>query len=191
MTVAVFDQHARVLLLDACCLLNLCASRWMAAVLAAVPARCAAADAAVAKAQYVFSGEAPDPWAQEPVDLQPLIAGGQLDVLRIQSDAEASAYIAFAAERLGDGESMTCALAVVHGHAVASDDRRVARVLARLAPSVPLHSTPWLMKQWADAAGVPSERIRRALVDIQRRARFVPGRHDALQAWWQGIVEPQ
>jgi hypothetical protein len=182
----VVDASSRrlTLLHDACCLLNLYASRRMEDMLSALPFRSGVATAAAAESLYVErGGDGDDSHEREAVDLRPLLASGVLHLVSIETPEEASAYVTFAAS-LDDGEAMTCALAAVRGLSVASDDRRVRNVLGRMAPDVPVLTTSELVKTWVDAAAASADELGRVLIDIQQRSRFTPGPRDPLFAWW-------
>jgi hypothetical protein len=71
---------------------------------------------------------------------------------------------------------------------VATDDRKAQRVLQALTPPVPVLGTAALIKEWADSAAVEPTRLREILTAIRVRARFVPGRHDPLQSWWEAAA---
>lgn len=181
--------QASVLMLDACCILNLVASRHMEAIIRCLSMRCAVATAAAGEALWVErGGSGPDATARDPVDLQPLIDAGLLVILSVDTDDEMAAYVTFAAS-LDDGEAMTCAIAVERGYAVASDDHRVANVLKRLAPQIPILTTPSLLKHWAETSGIAPPLLKQVLTDVHDRARYAPGRHDPLQSWWQTIAD--
>jgi hypothetical protein len=178
-----------VLMLDACCVLNLAASRHFGAILRSLPMSCAVATAAAGESLWVERGGAgADAHERDPVDLQPLTDAGLQNILSIDSDRERAAYVIFAGS-LDDGEAMTCAVAAERSYAVACDDRRVANFLQRLAPHVQVVTTPWLVKQWADTEHIANDRLRGALIDIRQRARYAPGRHDPLCAWWEAVID--
>ena len=176
------------IILDACCLLNLYASRQIEAILRAIPVRFAVSEAAAAEVLYVLhGGGGQDARRREHVDLQPLIRAGLLDILSLETEVEKASFVRFAAE-LADGEAMTCALAVHREADVATDDRKAIRVLNSVAPHVRVHTTASLLKWWAETEQ-PSERIlKRVLTDVQERANFVSGRHDPLLPWWRDVL---
>ena len=185
--VAYFGQPS--IILDACCLLNLYASRQIEAILRAIPVRFAAAEAAAAEVLYVLhGGGGQNACKREQVDLQPLIRAGLLDILSLDTQVEKVRFVRFAGE-LDDGEAMTCALAVHREADVATDDRKAIRVLNSVAPHVRVHTTVGLLKWWAETEQ-PSERIlKRVLTDVQERANFIPGRHDPLLPWWRDVMD--
>ena len=176
------------IILDACCLLNLYASRQIEAILGTVPTRFAAAEAAAAEVLYVrYGGGGQDADKREHVDLQPLIRVGLLDILSLETEGEKASFVLFAAE-LDDGEAMTCALAVHREAAVATDDRKAIRVLSSVATHVRVHTTVSLLKRWAEIEQPAAATLKRALTDVRERASFVPGRHDPLLPWWKAVL---
>jgi hypothetical protein len=181
------NAEARVrlrVLLDACCLLNLCATRFIEDILRALPLRFAVADRAAAEVRYLRRGGAGlDADVREPVDLQPLVAAGLLEVLAFATADEEASFVQFAAN-IDDGEAMTCALAWHRQAAVATDDLKTLRIVRPLVPPLPIYTTAGLMRQWADGQQVTGPVLKRALLNIEERARFAPGRHDPLRSWW-------
>ena len=176
------------ILLDACCLLNLYASRQMEVILRVIPVRFAAAEAAVAEVLYVLhGGGGQDARKREQVDLQPLIRAGILDILSLETEMEKANFVRFAAE-LADGEAMTCALAVHREADVATDDRKAIRVLNSVAPHVRVHTTVGLLKWWVEIEQPAKATLKRALTDVRERGSFIPGRHDALLSWWSDVL---
>ena len=173
------------IILDACCLLNLYASRQIEAILRVIPVRFAAAAAEVLYVLHGGGGQ--DARKREQVDLQPLIRAGILDILSLETEMEKANFVRFAAE-LADGEAMTCALAVQREAAVATDDRKAIRVLRSRAPHVRVHTTVSLLKWWVEIEQPAEATLKSVLTDVQERANFVPGRHDALLPWWRDAL---
>lgn len=171
-------------LLDACVVINLYASRRMAAVLETVPGVVAVADVVAAESRYVRRGgldeDAEEP---EPIDLAPLLDAGQLSVLTATDD-ELDTYVDFLAD-LDDGEAMTLALAVHRRCAVVTDDRRVRRALGNRAP---LRSTLDLVRAWADGEAISAEVLRAVLTDLGERGTYRPGRGHPHRGWWDTIL---
>ena len=174
-----------VLLLDASCLLNLCATDRLLEIAAALPWQLAVVD-------YVMEQEVLYVriiGAQEgtvPVDLSPLIDDGLLLVMRLETPSEEASFVELAAV-LDDGEAVTGAIALNRGHLVAIDDRKARRVLGEKAPGMRLVSTLELMRQWS--ASVPVQEVSHALRVMQHRASYVPGQWDPLYAWWRDMME--
>lgn len=171
-------------LLDACCLINLYATRRMCEIVADLPVRFAVAERARTEAGYVRrGGRGEDSEDREPVDVGPLIVKGLLAVWRPETEAEAAIYVSFAVD-LDDGEAMACALALHRGAGVATDDRKAQRLLRERAPDVELTTTAAIIKRWAELRQLAATELARVLIDVQERGRFAPGRHDPLRPWW-------
>ena len=174
-----------VLLLDASCLLNLCATARLLEIAAALPWQLAVVDYVMEQeVLYVRSIGAQE--GTVPVDLSPLIDEGLLLVMRLETPSEEASFVELAAV-LDDGEAVTGAIALNRGHLVAIDDRKARRVLGEKAPGMRLVSTLELMRQWS--ASVPVQEVSHALRAMQHRASYVPGQWDPLHAWWRDMME--
>lgn len=180
---------AELILLDACCVLNLYATRRCEEILRAIAARFAVADLVAGEAIYVFRGGAgPDARERDQIDLRALSDAGMLEILHSQSVDETASFVNFAAE-LDDGEAMTCALAVHRGTTVATDDRKALRILKERAPQVPVYTTCHLLQQWATSGTVTAPDVRQALLDIQERGRYLPPKDHPLSTWWESVIQ--
>ena len=158
-------SEGSLIFLDACCLINLLATDRLDEILASLPYR-------FAVSQFV---------AAEEVRGRPLPES--VEVLDIEGEAEMTELVRFST-LLDDGEASICALAVVRGGGVATDDRKALAVLRREAPHVPTLQTPELMHEWARRQGVSEVSLRQTLRGIREGARFHP-RHDAPhREWW-------
>lgn len=107
-----------------------------------------------------------------------------LDVIELEGEEELAAFVHFAA-RLDDGEASICALAVIRGGIVATDDRKALRVLAEWAPEVPTLQTAELIYAWA--APLTDAEVGQALHLIATEASFFPRRGTPRYAWWRSF----
>lgn len=177
------DAGQALVLLNACCLLNLYATGRIRDIFQVPSVRFAVAERAAAETLYVRrGGSGDDAGAHEPVDLQPLVAEGLLQIVYLEEEDEAATFVQFAVE-LDDGETMTCALAVHRDAAVATDDRKALRVLGVRAPEEHVYTTAQIIKHWAEADQVAGPDLKQVLMAVHERARFAPGKHDQLQSW--------
>jgi predicted nucleic acid-binding protein len=171
-------------MLDACCVLNLCASGLAEQILRELPMSFGIAERVTHEALFVLPGAAgDDPTLPEPIDLARFAQRGLLTIHSIQSAEEAAAYVAFASD-LDDGESMTCAIAVHRGYAVATDDRKALRVIRQRAAQIRVLRTTDLLRLWAERASIGSATLRGILVNVKDRGRFVPRQDDPNRSWW-------
>jgi hypothetical protein len=180
--------EAGLLLLDACCLLNLCATGRTQEIVACLPYRCATSRFVATREilSLVLGGEGDEPPQREVISPNWLESIENLGILDLQSDEEISQFVRFAME-LDDGEASVCALALTRGGGVATDDRKALRILAHAAPSVPTLQTPELLHEWAQRLKVPENEISAALHRVQRRGRFYPRRDAPKFDWWEGF----
>lgn len=183
------QEERHLLLLDACCLLNLFATRHIEEILRTLQERFAIAAVVSAEAMWVYRGGAGnDALEREAVDTQPLLAAGLLEVLAPETDAENEDFVAFAAV-LDDGEAMTAALAMHRDGTVATDDRKARREIAGRAPHVALSSTAELLHMWASTARVHPAVLARALQDVHTRAQFLLRSQDPFRPWWDSASQ--
>jgi hypothetical protein len=174
------------LLLDACTVINLYATRRMDDILRSTAATVGIVDAVRREAGYVRRGGAgEDAHDLEAIDLEPLFAAGLLHQA-VLSEAEVDAYVALTV-LLDDGEAMTLAVALSRRATLATDEKKAVRVSNdRVAVLTSLH----LVQAWADADAERIERavLRDALRDLQTLGRYSPGRGHPLKAWWDAVL---
>lgn len=179
-------RHEGVIL-DACCVMNLYASRRMADILESIPKTVAvAAYVRDEETLWVYSG--PDnhvAQAKERIDLQPLVEKGLLTIVSPDSEAEKNTFVAFAAVLGDDGESVTGAIAMHRHWAVATDDKKALNFFAREAPHLQVISTLELVKYWVDLTSPTPDDVFATLRHMRLRAKYKPGDKHALYTWWQ------
>ena len=179
----------RVVLLDTCCVLTLYASRRMRHMLEVLPFTFGVATRAKSDARFVRGADDNGNDELDEVDLGDLTASGLLTVYEPETDDEIANYVAFAT-RLGDGEAMTCGIAVARGFDIAMDDRAAIQLVQSVAPGTICHTTPDLVEQWASLASVPARTLSGILTDIRERARYRPPNDHPLLEWWQDMGGP-
>lgn len=178
-----------VVLLDACCLMNLYATRFLEQILESLPMEFAIAERVQAEAIYVRrGGTGEDAEERDFIDLSHALGAGLLRVVSPESEPEEEAYVSFATE-LDDGEAMTCGIAVVRGWSIATDDRKTLRVFGSHSSGLPVHTTAALIKRWVESVNMPTEVLRQVLLDVSERARFIPRNVDPLSGWWKSTTE--
>jgi predicted nucleic acid-binding protein len=179
----------RPIILDASCLLNLYASRKLREVAEILPQPLAVAEYVVQQEALYIRRRASEqePEEREPVDMRSLVAAGLIQVITLNSEAEAATFVDLASE-MDDGEAMTCALAIHRGCDVATDDRKARRVLSGRASHVAIISTLAIVKQWAELAGIAKAELKATLLNIWSGAHYYPGEREPLYAWWVDIL---
>ena len=171
----------RLLLQDACVLINLVASGRFEDIARQCGFQFAVTSAVCAETHFTrdsTTGEI------VPIDLEAYFAAALLEKLEIETEAERTAYIAYAAQRLDDGEAMSLALAEVRHLALATDDRKARLLVTRENIAVELHSTVSLLQKWEKSCNVSGKEIGQVLARIRDCARFIPRASTPEYAWW-------
>lgn len=172
-------------IVDACCVINLCAAGELSDLLNAAGGRWYVPSVVRTEAMFLRVEQPDGTIVQEPVDLAPFIESGVLTECRAEAGPELDLYVALAS-RIDDGEAMALAIAKTRGWIVSTDDRKARRLATELG--VRVWTTPQIMKRWADVTKSPQDVVRSRLLRIEQRARFFPAPADPLCPWWQSCV---
>jgi predicted nucleic acid-binding protein len=173
-------------ILDACVLINLAASDEIADICASIEG--VALVCTAARNEALFLRDEIEPGTLVPLNLDELLAVGQIRVCDIATDDEEEEFVRLAGD-LDDGEAMGIAIATSRGLRFASDDQKARRVFLELAgASEQLTCTSAILKRWAETRNVAPQRLRNVLRRIAVRARFTPARRDPNAEWWQRSV---
>jgi hypothetical protein len=177
-----------LLLLDACCLINLLATGRSEEILRQLPYRFATSQiVATNEVLTLARGTEPDGSSQrEIIPRSELEDSESLAILSLETEEERSQFVRFAAD-LDDGEASVCALAVVRAGAVATDDRKAIRLLDRVAPRVHIIQTPEILAQWARLSRLPQDEVGKLLRAVRERACFYPRRNAPEFEWWSSF----
>jgi len=172
------------IVLDACVLLNLCASGRISDVLTTV-ARSHILSGYVSRERlwYLAPGDQiAATLVRRAVALGPLIAARLIEVVELTPN-EMPTFIALARD-LGDGEAASGAIAVSRSAAVATDDRKARQMLAHGPAPVVTIGTAALLRAWEASAGIARAEIVATIDAIRVGARFEPRRDDPDVDWW-------
>lgn len=175
------------IILDACCIINLYASRYIGDILKSVRKSIAiAAYVRDVEALRIYGGSEDNiRLTDEKIDLQPLIDAGLLEIVSLNSEDEENTFISFAAILGDDGEAITGAIAIHRDWIVGTDDRKARAFFSRSEPPLRVISTLELIKCWADVDSPSFEEIKGVLRNVRLRANYEPDRKHVLFNWWQ------
>jgi predicted nucleic acid-binding protein len=170
------------IILDACCIINLYASKRIEEILITIPR-------SVSVAAYVKNEEILKTFdissdSTEDVDLQSLIDQGILILVDLDLETEAETWVNLASV-LDDGEAVTGAIAFHRNWAIATDDRAAIKLFEREAPHLQIITTPELIKYWVDTTEPSPEVINQCLQNILFGASYHPAKKHHLYNWWQ------
>lgn len=172
------------LVLDACVLINLCATGRLAEIATALGTHFVIPREVSAETFYLRSPEA-DGEDGTPLDLEALITENVLELADLVGD-ELVTFV-LAADRLDDGEAAALALALHRGLALATDDRAALRLVAAQHQALTVISTAQLMRRYCDQDELSAGSAGRVLTMIEQRARFIPPATDPEAPWWESI----
>ena len=119
------------IILDACCIISLYASKRIEEILNTIPKSVCVA--AYVKNEEVLKTYDVSSDTEEVVDLQSLIDRGVLILVELDLETEADTWVNLATV-LDDGEAVTGAIAFHRNWAIATDDRAAIRLFEREAP---------------------------------------------------------
>ncbi|MTJ54362.1 hypothetical protein FJR38_17715 [Anabaena sp. UHCC 0253] len=173
--------HSHILL-DACCVLNLCASGQFLAILKSLPAEIVVTTVVQERELNTlqrFQEENND----AVLDFQEAIQQGLLKIVDFESEAEEESFVNYAAI-LDDGESATLAIAVHRKWTVATDDKRAISFIQKEDPNLQILSTSDIIKHWSDVANIDLLTLRDVLQIIRIKGRYEPPKNDPLRKWW-------
>lgn len=174
----------RILLLDACVLINLAATDRLADIADSRDTSFLLTQQAAGEAGYlrdVVGGEL----VTTPIDLSQHAGAGTLQIVNL-TPAEYPTYIQLASV-IDDGEASTIAVAVARNLPLATDDRKARQVCEQQGIHEPTRTLS-LVHGHADAVGLDHAAIRDLLIKIRDRASFLPPRNDPDYKWWNDHV---
>jgi predicted nucleic acid-binding protein len=171
-------------IVDACCLINLYATRNVLDILRVVNGGLFVPDIVKEESLFIRREDDQDQTIliPEAIDLTEALDEGLLHECHLENDKEVQQFVQFAAA-VDDGEAICLALAKCRNWAVATDDRKAIRLAA--AESIATITTAEIVKQWADSCNTTDDIVAETLRRIERYARFSPRRDFPLHDWWE------
>lgn len=180
-------SHSHVLL-DACCVLNFCASGHFLAILKSIPAQVVVTEV-VRRKELITLQSLEDEENEGAIQFETAIQQGLLLVVDFESESEETTFVNYAFELGDDGESATCAIAIHRGWAIATDDKKAVSFSQKEAPHLQVLSTLEIVKHWAEQVILDSTELRIILGAIRIKGRYVPQRNHPLLSWWETLMK--
>lgn len=176
----------RILLLDACTVVGLYATRHMDEVVSALGVSVSVSNIVARESQWVYrGGDSDDAREREQIDLGPMIQSRSLSIIATDDEDELQTFIDLTQD-LDEGEAMTAALAIHRGAVVATDDRKAERILTER--NIPVRCTLDLIKTWTDQERFSPAVICQILIDLRQRATYEPRCTHPFRQWWDSIL---
>jgi predicted nucleic acid-binding protein len=180
-------RHSHVVL-DACCVLNFCASGHFIAILKSIPAQVVVTEV-VREKELITLQRLKDEENEGAVQFETAIAQGLLSVVDFESESEEETFVNYAFELGDDGESATCAIAIHRGWAIATDDKKAVLFSQKEAPHLQVLSTLEIIKSWSEGGNLTLAELRTVLRSIRTKGRYMPHRNHPLLGWWENLMQ--
>lgn len=179
---------ARNLVIDACCMLNLLATRREIEIASALSLQLLDTTQTCKEPLTLWTPpDADGQRSKEATSTEGLRRAGHLVTRPFDTEALIDAYVD-AAARIKDTDASCIALAGVLKLPLLTDDRKERRVARDLFPAIDLVSTLDIL---ADAGGVlawSDAELRRVASDLRWRGNFAPPRQDPRSAWYERLL---
>ena len=178
------------LILDACCVLNLCASGSFLSILKTIPAQVVVTEVVKQrelKTLQHLTFEDKD----GAIQLERSIQQGLLLVVDFESESEEETFINYVFEMGDDGESATFAIASHRRWAVATDDKKAISFFQKEEPDIQILSTLEIIKHWSEVENINSADLKNALNSVRVRGRYLPAQRHPLYNWWELVINSQ
>jgi predicted nucleic acid-binding protein len=179
----------RTVVIDACCVLNLLATRREVEIVQALGMQLL--DTELVSREPLVTWTAPDDDGlrhKEPASTARLRSAGCLETRVLDTDALVDAFIACAA-RITDADASCIALAGVLRLPLLTDDRKERRIALELFPEIELISTLDVLAGGAEALGWDDEQLSRVATDLRWRGNFAPPRKDPRAEWYLALLD--
>jgi predicted nucleic acid-binding protein len=179
-------KHSHVVL-DACCVMNFCASGHLIEIVKSIPAQVVVTEVVRERELLTFQ-RLMDENNEEVNQFEAAIEKGLLSVVDFKSEHEEETFVNYVFELGDDGESATCAIAVHREWAIATDDKKAISFFQREAPHLQILSTLAIVKNWSETGNLSAATVRSALTGIRTKGRYMPHRHHPLLHWWENMM---
>ena len=179
---------ARPLVIDACCTLNLLATRQEVELVRAGGRELIISDRAHREALFLHTP--PDEEGARtrvPARTERLRAAGLLQIRALDSELLLEAFV-LCASRLRDEDASCVALAGVLGVPLMTDDGKERRVALELFPEIELVSTLEVLHEAMRILNWPDEAALRMAADLRWGGNFAPPRRDPLSSWYTDLL---
>lgn len=179
-------RHSHVVL-DACCILNFCASGHLIAILKSISAQ-VVVTTIVSERELLTLQRLENEENEGATQLETAIAQGLILVTDFESESEEETFVNYVFELGDDGESATCAIAFHRNWAIATDDKKAVTFFQKEAPRLQILSTLEIVKSWSEQENLTSEQLRSVLTAVRIRGRYAPHKNHPLLSWWQNLM---
>jgi hypothetical protein len=179
-------KHSHVVL-DACCVLNFCASGYLIEILESISAQVVVTEV-VRERELLTLQRLRDENNEDVSQFETAIEKGLISVVDFDSEIEEEIFVNYVFELGDDGESATGAIAFHRDWAIATDDKKAISFFQREAPNLQILSTLAIVQHWLETGKISPTTLRSALSAIRIRGRYIPHRNHPLLSWWEEMM---
>jgi hypothetical protein len=178
----------RDIVIDACCMLNLLATRRELEIVEALDLRLL--DTPMTRGEPMFLWSPPNEdgdRTRHPIGTEALRKTGRLLTRPLDTDALVDAFV-LAAARIRDTDASCIALAGVLRMPLLSDDRKERRIATEIFPAIELVSTLDILHDASHSLAWTDEQLSRVADALRWGGNFAPPRHDPRAAWYATLL---
>lgn len=179
-------KHSHVVL-DACCVLNFCASGHLIEIVKSIPAQVVVTEV-IRERELLTLQRLADESSEDINQFESAIEKRIISVIDFNSESEQETFVNYVFELGDDGESATCSIAFHRSWAIATDNRKAISFFQKEAPHLQILSTLELVKNWAETGKLSSATLRSVLTSIRTKGRYIPHCHHPLLRWWEDVM---
>ncbi len=179
-------------IIDACCLINLYASRKPVEIVRAFGGEFFVPDRVSNEALTIRKPDEDKPaednaakYLAEPIDLTEASDAGVIQGCRIEGQTENEHFVRYAMQ-LDDGEAACLAIAKRRGGRIVTDDKKAIRLAT--AEQIGVVTTGELVHHWAEVAKPKDDEVAEALRNIELFAHFRLGKSAKYYPWWTRMI---
>ncbi len=172
------------LIIDACCFINLCASRCLVMALAKDSWKYWMTDVALGESLYLRDDDPENPGMLYKVQLfaQERAATAGIQIACLESEEESDWFVRMA-QILDDGEAHSIAVAKCRGYRLGSDDQKALRWARHPDVGLVTATTPEIIRHWVEEKLV-AENPNVIINNIEKYGRFIPRVGTPDCDWW-------
>lgn len=179
---------ARDIVIDACCTLNLLATRRDVEIVRALDLRLL--DTPMTSVEPLFLWSPPNEdgeRARHPITTNDLREAGRMMTRPLDAEALVDAFVA-AATRIKDADASCIALAGVLGVPLLSDDCKERRIATEMFPSIELVSTLDVLHDASRSLAWSDQELAQVAAALRWGGNFAPPRNDPRADWYAALL---
>jgi len=178
----------RSLVIDACCTLNMLATRLEVEIVKSCDLRLLLSERAHGEALFLHSPPDEDGLrTKHPASTERLRDAGYLEIRALDTAALQDAFVECAAQ-LRDEDASCVALAGVLGLPLMTDDGKERRVAKDIFPKIEVISTLAVLHDAAEALAPSEDDLLHMATNLRWRGNFAPPRRDPLSTWYAELL---